>query len=94
MKKLLIGAAFCALFAAPAVAGDPGTVTPVNEPLRLSATQMDGVTAGDFCAFCANVNSTWQSNVGVAAAFGGGFFSDTEAEVEQENENETEQSIN
>jgi len=87
MKKLLIGTALCALFAAPGLAGEPAKVT--TEPVKLSLTQMDGVTAGDFCAFCANFNATSQWATAVAV---GGFFGDTEAEAE--NENETEQEIN
>ncbi|MGH6897591.1 MAG: hypothetical protein ACREJ5_13765 [Geminicoccaceae bacterium] len=70
MRKLLIGAALGALFAAPAVAGDPTTVTPVNEPLRLSLTQMDGLTAGScFFSACFAANTTTQ--VAAAVAIGG-----------------------
>ena len=67
MKKLLIGTALCALLAAPAVAAESAKVT--NEPIRLSLTQMDGLTAGTcvvvgFC-FQSQRNVTRQTAVGV-----------------------------
>lgn len=60
MKKLLIGAALCALFAAPGFAG---------EPVKLTPAQMDKVTAGTcvvvgFC-FQSQRNVTRQNAVGV-----------------------------
>jgi hypothetical protein len=59
MKKLLIGAAFCALFAGPVAA----------EPVKLSSTQMDSVTAAGVNI---NSNRTWQS--ATAVAVGGDSF--------------------
>jgi hypothetical protein len=44
MRKLLIGAALCALFAAPALAGEPAKVA--AQPITLSLAQMDKVTSG------------------------------------------------
>ncbi len=41
MRKLLIGAALCALFATPGLAG---------QPAKLSLAQMDQVTAGNPCS--------------------------------------------
>ncbi len=62
MKKLLMAAGFCALFATPGLAG---------EPAKLTSAQMDQVTAGKVCVICvnvaeiaqANVNSSWFSKV-------------------------------
>jgi hypothetical protein len=89
MKKLLIGAAFCALFAAPALAEEPAT----TEPMKLTLTQMDGVTAAG-CFFCSNTNVTWQSATAVAVG-GSSFFSSlsSNAVAVAVNENETEQEI-
>lgn len=56
MNKLLIGTALCALLAGPALAGESTT----NEPVRLSLTEMDGVTAGCDFAICAQFNLTFQ----------------------------------
>lgn len=57
MNKLLIGTALCALLAGPALAAESTT----NEPVRLSLTEMDGVTAGGCnLAICAQVNVTVQ----------------------------------
>ena len=67
MKRLLIGAALCAL-ATPGFAADPAKVT--TEPVTLSLTQMDKVTAagwGDFC-FCSNKNFTVQNANAYASA--------------------------
>jgi hypothetical protein len=41
MRKLLIGAALCSLFAVPGFAG---------EPTKLTSAQMDKVTAGNPCS--------------------------------------------
>jgi hypothetical protein len=70
MKKLLIGAALCALFAAPTLAAEPAKVA--TEPVKLSLTQMDGLTAG-FCfiAICSQINATSQTATAVAVATGG-----------------------
>jgi hypothetical protein len=87
MKRLLIGAALCALSATPGLAGEPAKVT---EPVRLSLTQMDGVTAGDFCKFCSNINATHQT----AVAVGGAAFSLFSGNASAVNVNETDQEIN
>jgi hypothetical protein len=64
------------------------------EPIELSATQMDQVTAGRrFCGVCLNVAVLNQYAIAYAAAFGG-FFGDTEAEASASNEAEIEQSNN
>jgi hypothetical protein len=93
MKRLLIGGAFCALFAAPGLAGEPAQVT--TEPVKLTLTQMDVLTAGCDFAVCTQINETVQNAIATAAAVarGGGDFSFTkaEAEAEAENENETDQ---
>jgi opacity protein-like surface antigen len=69
MKKLLIGAALCALFAAPAFAGDP---------VQLSSSQMDQVTAGSYgyggyrhksCCQQSNYNNTYQKAVAIANSY-------------------------
>jgi hypothetical protein len=103
MKKLLIGAALCALFAAPAFAGDPAQV---SGPVQLTLSQMDSVTAGrsrggrivdgvDICVGCANVNTTTQ--LAAAKAYGGfvkfSKFSGN-ADAYADNYNSTYQSIN
>jgi hypothetical protein len=80
MKKLLIGAALCALFAAPSFAG---------EPVKLSSTQMDKVTAGwggstRVCQLCTNAAAIYQANVNYSA------FS----HVRQKNDADVRQSIN
>ena len=54
MKKLLITAGFCALFAAPGLAG---------EPAKLTSAQMDQVTAGKVCIICVNVAEIGQANL-------------------------------
>ena len=87
MKRLLIGAALCSLVAAPALAGEPAKVT---EPIKLTSTQMDWVTAGAFCFDCTNVNRTKQT--AVAVAIGGGFLFGATAVAA--NSNETDQEIN
>ena len=92
MKRLLIGAALCALVAAPALAGEPAKVT---EPIKLTSTQMDWVTAGAFCFDCTNVNRTNQTAVAVAVG-GDSFFSafSSNAAASATNVNKTEQEIN
>jgi hypothetical protein len=93
MKKLLVGAALCALFAAPALSAEPSQVT--TEPIRLNLTQMDGVSAGacEF-GFCSQFNSTWQSATAVAVG-GSSFFSafSSNAAAAATNVNETKQEI-
>jgi hypothetical protein len=88
MKRLLIGAALCALFAAPAWAG---------EPVKLSLAQMDGVTAGrvEICTFCSNFNATHQTAAAVAVG-GSSFFSafSSNASANAENRNRTSQENN
>ena len=84
MKKLLIGAAFCALFAAPVAA----------EPVKLTSIQMDGLSAGAcVVAICkqSNFNATWQD--ATAVAVGGAAFSafSGNASAVAANSNETEQ---
>jgi hypothetical protein len=80
MRRLLIGAAFCALFAIPGFAGEPATLT---------SAQMDQVTAGNPCskAFL-SVATCIQSNVvnQTAVAVGGGFFSGASAANLSDNE--------
>jgi hypothetical protein len=66
MKKLLLGAAFCALFAAPVAA----------EPVKLSLSQMDGLSAGAcFLGFCKQRNFNLTSQNATAVAIGGAAFS-------------------
>ena len=86
MKKLLIGAALCTLFAVPGWAG---------EPAKLSLAQMDRVTAGGVCYFCSNFNATYQANY-VAAVGGNSFYSEksSNAIAVGVNVNKTRQSIN
>jgi hypothetical protein len=73
MKKLLIGAALCALFAAPGLAG---------EPVKLTSSQMDQVAAGNPCSFAFKsvatcIQTNWTSQTAVAV--GGGFASGASA---------------
>ena len=86
MKKLLIAAGLCAVFATPGLAG---------EPAKLSLTQMDRVTAAGFCYSCANYNATYQSNY-VVAYGGNSYFSEksSNAVAVGVNVNKTRQSIN
>ena len=99
MKKLLITTALCGLVAAPALAGEPAKVT--TEPMTLTLTQMDGVTAagfkrghfkhfkkhgGDTCVVCSQINVTNQTAVAVAV----GDFATAIAS----NSNKTDQQIN
>jgi hypothetical protein len=86
MKKLLISAALCALFAAPGFAG---------EPVKLSSAQMDKVTAGDFCRVCIQRNFTRQDADATAVAITGfaGVLSGNATAVAS-NSNETRQRIN
>ena len=90
-KTLTSVVALAGLAAAGAVQAEDAVVAgDIDEPIELSLTQMDRLTAGgDFCAFCTNVAVV--SQYAAAAAFGG-FFGDTEAEAE--NESEIEQEIN
>jgi hypothetical protein len=68
------------------VAGD------TDEPMELSLTQMDQLTAGgDFCYVCTNVAVVSQYAVAIAAAYS---FYGAVAEAEAENESEIEQEIN
>jgi hypothetical protein len=84
MKRLLIGAAFCALFAAPVAA----------EPVKLTSTQMDGLSAGA-CVFaiCKQTQSNWTWQNATAVAVGGAAFSNFSgnATAVATNVNETEQ---
>jgi hypothetical protein len=69
MKKLLIGAALCALFAAPGLAG---------EPVKLTSSQMDQVAAGNPCSFAFKsvatcIQSNWTNQAAVAVSGGFGF---------------------
>jgi len=67
------------------VAGD------TDEPMELSQTQMDRLTAGgDVCYFCANYAVVFQT--AVAAAVASGFYAFAEAEAE--NESDIDQDIN
>ena len=73
MKKLLIGAALCALFAAPGLAGEPAKVT---EPVKLTLSQMDQVAAGNPCSFAFKsvatcIQTNWTSQTAVAVSGGG-----------------------
>ena len=80
MRKLLIGAALCSLVAAPALAGEPATVT--TQPVTLSAAQMDKVTAGGgtaACVFAVCVQVAEVDQDATAIAVGGGIFADTNA---------------
>jgi hypothetical protein len=82
MKKLLIGTALCALFAVPALAGEPAKVA--TQPITLSSTQMDKVTAGGFCYNCANYAAVYQANVNYSYR----------SDVDQKNRSSIRQSIN
>jgi hypothetical protein len=80
MRKLLIGAALCALFAAPGFAGEPAKVT--TEPVKLTPSQMDQVAAGNPCSFAFKsvatcIQTNWTSQTAVAV--GGGFASGASA---------------
>ena len=80
MKRLLIGAALCALFAAPGFAGERAKVA--TEPVKLTLSQMDQVAAGNPCSFAfASVATCVQSNFThqTAVAIGGGFLSGASA---------------
>jgi hypothetical protein len=92
MHKILTSVvALAGLAAAGAVQAEDAVVAgDTDEPMELSLTQMDRLTAGgDFCAVCTNVAVVHQTAYAVAF---GGFFGDTEAEAE--NESEIEQEIN
>jgi hypothetical protein len=70
MRKLLIGAALCALFAAPALAGEPAKVT--TKPVTLTLDQMDKVSAGGWIDVLirdinANIAVVEQANVNTSA---------------------------
>jgi hypothetical protein len=75
MRKLLIGAALCSLFAVPGFAG---------EPTKLTSAEMDKVAAGNPCSqFITKFSSaTCVQKIDVdqtAVAVGGGKFSSTVA---------------
>jgi hypothetical protein len=92
MKKLLIGAALCALFATPVLAADSA---PANAPIKLSLAQMDGLTAGAcVVAICVQKNFTSQTATAVAVG-GNSFFSafSSNATAVATNVNKTEQEI-
>ena len=54
MKKYLIAAGFCALFATPGLAG---------KPAKLTSAQKDKVSAGKVCVVCINTAEIGQANV-------------------------------
>lgn len=91
MRKLLIGTALCALCAAPALADEPAKVS--TEPVKLSLSQMDKLTAGGW----GFINqSSWVSQTATAVAIGGhSFFSafSSNATAVATNVNETEQEV-
>jgi hypothetical protein len=60
MRKLLIAAGLCALFATPGLAG---------EATKLTSAQMDKVTAAgvSICTFCSNAAWVAQANVNTSA---------------------------
>ena len=91
-KTLTSVVALAGLAAAGAVQAEDAVVAgDTDEPIELSLTQMDRLTAaGDFCYFCSNVAVVWQTAVATAVAYG--FYA--EAEAEAENESEIEQEIN
>jgi hypothetical protein len=72
MRKLLIGAALCSLFAVPGFAG---------EPAKLTSAQMDRVTAGRTaaCVLAVCVQVARVDQDATAVAIGGGVFADTNA---------------
>jgi hypothetical protein len=81
MKKLLIGAALCALFAVPGFAG---------EPAKLTSAQMDVVTAGCDFAICTQINSTWQNATAVAVGGSSAFSAfSSNAAASASNKNKT-----
>jgi hypothetical protein len=58
MRKLLMTAGLCALFATPALAG---------EPAKLTSAQMDKVTAGRVCVVCLNIAVINQVNLNLGS---------------------------
>ena len=92
-KTLTSVVALAGLAAAGAVQAEDAVVAgDTDEPMELSLTQMDRLTAGgDFCYACANVAVVGQYAVAIAAAYS---FFVAAAEAEAENESEIEQEIN
>jgi hypothetical protein len=73
MRKLLIGAALCSLFAVPGFAG---------EPAKLTSAQMDQVTAGNPCSYAFKSVAVCVQKIDVdqtAVAVAGGFSSSATA---------------
>jgi hypothetical protein len=91
-KTLTSVVALAGLAAAGAVQAEDAVVAgDTDEPMELSLTQMDRLTAGgDYCVFCANYAIVFQTAVAAAVASGVYAF----AEAEAENESEIEQEIN
>jgi hypothetical protein len=91
-KTLTSIVALAGLAAAGAVQAEDAVVAgDTDEPMELSLTQMDRLTAGgDYCVFCTNYAVVFQT--AVAAAVASGFYAFAEAEAE--NESEIEQEIN
>ena len=91
-KTLTSVVALAGLAAAGAVQAEDAVVAgDTDEPMELSLTQMDRLTAGgDYCVFCTNYAVVFQT--AVAAAVASGFYAFAEAEAE--NESEIEQEIN
>jgi hypothetical protein len=91
-KTLTSIVALAGLAAAGAVQAEDAVVAgDTDEPMELSLTQMDRLTAGgDYCVFCTNYAVVFQTAVAAAVASGGYAF----AEAEAENESEIEQEIN
>jgi hypothetical protein len=93
-KTLTSVVALAGLAAAGAVQAEDAVIAGDSvEPIELSLSQMDEVTAGRVCVVCANVAVVNQAAWAYAAALGG-FFGDTEAEANAENEAEIDQDIN
>ena len=92
-KTLTSIVALAGLAAAGAVQAEDAVVAgDTDEPMELSLSQMDQLTAGgDFCYVCSNVAVVGQYAVAIAAAYG---FFVAAAEAEAENESEIEQEIN
>jgi hypothetical protein len=96
MNKILTSVvALAGLAAAGAVQAEDAVIAGDSvEPIELSLSQMDEVTAGRVrvCVICLNVAVVNQAALASAEAFGG--FGDTEAEASASNEAEIEQEIN
>jgi hypothetical protein len=74
-------------------AGDAVVAGDIDQPIELSQSDMDRLTAGgDFCYFCSNYAVVLQYAIAAASAYS--VFGNAEAEAEAENEAEVEQEIN